>query len=111
MFIPQIMEGVAFCVAQLPQRTFPPSLPAWMVVLDSTLGSRLGTLYKAPRNSERPTQDSNVFTKNDFWKLHACKPSTPLPLNEYVTPESGTFFSNKSHRSHCTLASTFMTGV
>ncbi|CAK9097291.1 unnamed protein product [Durusdinium trenchii] len=48
---------------------------------DSTLGSKLA-LYKAPRNSERPTQDSNVFARNDFWSVHACKPSPPLPDKE-----------------------------
>ena len=69
-----------------------------MVVQDSTLGSKLA-LYKAPRNSERPTQDSNVFARNDFWSVHACKPSPPLPVAEYTTPESSTLFSNETSRS------------
>ena len=49
-----------------------------MVVLDKTLGSRQGTLYKAPRGSERDLKDTNAFCRNDFWALVACKPSQPL---------------------------------
>jgi hypothetical protein len=56
----------------------PQSLSAWMVVLDKTLGSRQGTLFKAPRGSERDLKDSNTFCRNDFWALVACKPSQPL---------------------------------
>ena len=61
-----------------PQRLFPQGLPAWMAVLDKTLGSRQ-TLFKAPRGSERELKDTNAFCKNDFWTLTACAPSPPLP--------------------------------
>lgn len=50
-----------------------------MIVLESTLGCKQGTLWKAPRNAERDVKDSNAFCKNDFWQLVACKPSVPLP--------------------------------
>lgn len=76
----------------------PQSLSAWMVVLDKTLGSRM-TLYKAPRGSERELKDANAFCKNDFWSLVVCQPSQPLLPTEYVTPESGTFFSHEQGRS------------
>lgn len=65
-------------------RTFPSTLTAWMVVLDTTLGARQ-TFYKAPRNSDRPLADDNVFTKNDFWNLISCKPSQPLALSNLTS--------------------------
>ncbi|CAK9077334.1 unnamed protein product [Durusdinium trenchii] len=57
------------------------------------------TLYRAPRGAELKSQDDNVWCKCDFWSLTACKASNPLPLSEYVTPESGTFFSHEHGRS------------
>ena len=63
---------------RLPWRSMPQLLQAWMVVLDTTLGSKLGTLYKAPRNSERDLKDTNAWTKNTFWNIGVCKPSVPL---------------------------------
>ena len=136
------MVQIAIDVSNLHgNRTFPSMLPAWMVVLDTTLGARQA-FYKAPRNSDRPLSDENTFTKNDFWNLLSCKPSQPLAvsnltilyyfcffvwvcervwclclclyffvflfvvllfwvtwLGEYMTPESGTFFSHEQGRS------------
>lgn len=63
-------------------RLFPSMLPAWMVVLGSTLGCRQGTLFKAPRNADMKLADSNVFCKNDFWNLNCCKPTVPLPVSD-----------------------------
>lgn len=63
-------------------RVFPSMLPAWMVVLASTLGSRQGTLFKAPRNADVKLADSNVFARNDFWVLNCCKPTVPLPVSD-----------------------------
>ncbi|CAJ1408389.1 unnamed protein product [Effrenium voratum] len=48
-------------------RTFPRTLPAWLVMLDHTLGARMGTLFKVPRNAERDASDANVFAKCDLW--------------------------------------------
>lgn len=62
-------------------RTFPKLLPAWLVVLDTTLGSRQDTLYKAPRNAERKLPDDNVWAKSDYWNLLANTPSVPLPVS------------------------------
>ena len=62
-------------------RTFPQILPAYLVVLDSTLGARQGTLYLAPRDSERLTKDANVWTKGDLWNDLACKATAPLPTS------------------------------
>ncbi|CAK9049972.1 unnamed protein product, partial [Durusdinium trenchii] len=58
-----------------------------------------GTLFKAPRNSERKVTDDNIWTKSDYWNLLVCPPSVPLPVSEYVTPESGTFFTHEQGRS------------
>lgn len=52
------------------------------MVCESTLGSKQGTLWKTPRNAERETKDSNTWTKNDFWTVVACKPSTPLATSD-----------------------------
>ena len=65
-----------------PTRTFPRVLPAWLITLDSTLGCRQGTLYKAPRSSERKLQDDNVWTKSDYWNLLVCPPSVPLATSK-----------------------------
>ena len=65
-------------------RTMPQTMPAWLIVLANTLGARQGTLYKAPRNAEVKLQDDNVFCKNDYWNLNACKASTPLPLSHQI---------------------------
>ena len=120
------MVQISIDVANLHgNRTFPSMLPAWMVVLDTTLGARQA-FYKAPRNSDRALADENTFTKNDFWNLLSCKPSQPLAvsnltilclclyffvflfvvllfwvtwLGDYMTPESGTFFSHEQGRS------------
>ena len=62
-------------------RTFPQSIPAYMVCLESTLGAKLGTLFRAPRNSDRPAQDENAFTRSDYWNLLACKPQPPLNVS------------------------------
>lgn len=70
-----------------------------MVVLESTLGAKLGTLFRAPRNSERPLQDENTFTRCDYWNLLACKPAPPLNMSEYVTPESSTYMTHEHGRS------------
>lgn len=59
-------------------RTFPCNLPAWMVVLETTLGCKQGTLWKAPRNADREVKDTNSFCRNDFWNFVACKASKPL---------------------------------
>lgn len=59
-------------------------MPAWQIVLGNTLGSRQGTLYKAPRNAEVKLQDDNVFCKSDYWNLNACKASAPMPLSHQV---------------------------
>ncbi|CAK9025766.1 unnamed protein product, partial [Durusdinium trenchii] len=85
---------VCFDVAQ-----FPCALPGWMVVKDSTLGARQGTLYKVPRNSDRDVKDQNLFAKSDYWNLLACRATAPLPISEYQTPESGTFLSHEQGRS------------
>ena len=63
-------------------RTFPRVLPAWIITLDSTLGSRQGTLYKAPRSSERKLQDDNVWTKSDYWNILVCPSSIPLATSK-----------------------------
>lgn len=55
-----------------------------MVVLEGTLGSKQGTLWKAPRNAEKDSKDTNCFTRNDFWQLVACKASIPLPVGDQV---------------------------
>ncbi len=73
---------VSFTLVVWDDRTLPASLPGWMVVCESTLGSKQGTLWKAPRNAERETKDSNVWTKNDFWTIIACKPSAPLAISD-----------------------------
>lgn len=65
-------------------RTMPQTMPAWHIVLANTLGSRQGTLYKAPRNAEVKLQDDNVFCKSDYWNLNACRASAPLPLSHQV---------------------------
>ena len=63
-------------------RTFPRVLPAWIITLDSTLGSRQGTLYKAPRSSDRKLQDDNVWTKSDYWNILVCPSSIPLATSK-----------------------------
>ena len=62
-------------------RTFPKVLPAWLVVLDTTLGCRQGTLYKAPRNAERKLADDNFWAKSDYWNFLVNSPSAPLPVS------------------------------
>ena len=62
-------------------RSLPCSLPAWMVVLDTTL-CKQGALSKAPRDAERDAKDTNVFCRNDFWTMVVCKPTTPLPVGK-----------------------------
>lgn len=59
-------------------RCFPCVLPGWIVALETTLGSKQGTLFKAPRNADKPKDDSNVWTKSDYWNLLANKPTVPL---------------------------------
>ena len=66
-------------------RTVPSSLPAWLVVLDCTLGCKQGTLFKAPRNAERPLADVNAFSKCDFWNFLSCKPTVPMPVSHSFT--------------------------
>ena len=63
-------------------RNFPAFLPCYMVLLDRTLGSRLGTLYKAPRDSERDVKDSNCFCRNAWWSVMGCERTTPLPTSD-----------------------------
>ena len=77
-----LVESFVFCSGfkfDNPGRTFPCNLPAWMVVLETTLGCKQGTLWKAPRNAEREVKDTNTFCRNDFWNFVACKASKPLP--------------------------------
>ena len=62
-------------------RTFPQSIPAFMVCMDSTLGAKQGTLFRAPRNSDRPAAHDNVWTRSDYWNLLANKPSTPMNIS------------------------------
>ncbi|CAK9111498.1 Uncharacterized protein SCF082_LOCUS51755 [Durusdinium trenchii] len=57
------------------------------------------TLYKAPRNSDLKLADDNVWTKSEYWNSLVNSPSAPLPVSEYVTPESGTFFTHEQGRS------------
>lgn len=108
------MVQITFDVSGLHgNRSFPATLPAWMIVLDTTLGAR-HTFFKAPRNSERQPQDDNTFTRNDLWNLMSTKPTKPLAVSslafptglvemrnpgDYATPESGTFFSHEQGRS------------
>lgn len=66
-----------------PLRQFPCALPGWMVVKDSTLGARQGTLYKVPRNSDRDVKDQNLFAKSDYWNLLACRATAPLPISHW----------------------------
>ena len=61
------------------KRTLPSNLPAWMVVMEHTLGCKQGTLWKAPRNAERDVKDSNAFCRNDFWSYASSKTSKPQP--------------------------------
>ena len=77
-FLWRVVCIACFVFKEWLHRTMPQSLSAWMVVLDKTLGSRQGTLFKAPRGSERELKDANTFCRNDFWALVACKPSQPL---------------------------------
>ena len=73
----------AFCLLiSISLRVFPSMLPAWMVVLASTLGCRQGTLFKAPRNAEVQLADSNVFCRNDWWLLNCCKSTVPLNTSQ-----------------------------
>lgn len=65
-------------------RSLPASLPGWMIVLDTTLGAKQGTLYKVPRSSDRPAADTNTFAKNDWWSLHRC--GATLPVNPGLLP-------------------------
>ncbi|CAK8995952.1 unnamed protein product [Durusdinium trenchii] len=80
-------------------RSLPASLPGWMIVLDTTLGAKQGTLYKVPRSSDRPAADTNTFAKNDWWSLHRCGATLPVNPGDYVTPESGTLFTHEQGRS------------
>ncbi|CAK8999487.1 Uncharacterized protein SCF082_LOCUS6070 [Durusdinium trenchii] len=66
---------------------------------DGVLNGLRGTLYRAPRGSDLKLQDDNVFCRNQFWNSMSCAPTAPLPLSEYVTPESGVFFSHEQGRS------------
>ena len=66
------------CLVFNPGRTFPQSIPAYMVCLENTLGAKQGTLFRAPRGAEKPVADDNVFTRSDYWNLLACKPEAPL---------------------------------
>lgn len=71
-----------------PCRSMPSLLPAWVAMLENTLGCRQGTLYKAPRNSDKDLRDDNVFVKNEFWQSGTCRPTVPLSTSfsfgEYV---------------------------
>lgn len=80
-----IMLSSANMLCQTHLRTFPQSLPAWMIVLDSALGCRQGTLWKAPRGSDRPLQDPNNFCRNDFWTYGGCKATMPLQPSKLVS--------------------------
>ncbi len=64
-----------------PARTFPMLLPAWLIMLESALGCKQGTLFKAPRGSDLPTADRNVFAKSDYWNLLATRPTSPLQVS------------------------------
>ena len=52
-----------------------------MIALDSTLGCRQGTLYKAPRGAERKFADDNVFAKSDYWCNLVNVATSPLPVS------------------------------
>lgn len=70
--------GYVLIASNIPCRSMPQLLPAWMVVLETTLGCRQGTLYKAPRNADKELKDSNTFVRNMFWTTGVNKPSVPL---------------------------------
>ena len=76
-----------------PWRTFPQSIPAYMVCLENTLGAKQGTLFRAPRGSDRPVQDDNAFARCDYWNLLANKPQPPLNVGHSPTA-SGCVFWN-----------------
>lgn len=63
-------------------RTFPRTLPAWLVMLDHTLGARMGTLFKVPRNAERDASDANVFAKCDLWNSLMTANTEPMPISQ-----------------------------
>lgn len=93
-------------------RVFPSMLPAWMVVLSSTLGCRQGTLFKAPRNADIQLADSNVFCRNDWWMLNCCKSTVPLPTSQlgaillFLFSDFSPFFEMffwKQHEDHESL--------
>lgn len=73
---------------KLCNRTFPRVLPAWLITLDSTLGCRQGTLYKAPRNADRPLADDNVWTRCEYWNALVCGMSVPLPVSHLAFKSS-----------------------
>ncbi|CAK9018364.1 unnamed protein product [Durusdinium trenchii] len=52
-----------------------------MVCLDSTLGAKQGTLYRAPRAAELKATDDNAWARSDYWQLMTCKPSPPLSVS------------------------------
>lgn len=87
----QIILSHNIFVAANTCRTFPRVLPGWMVALDTTLGAKQGTLYRAPRNAERKQTDDNVWAKCDFWNNLVCAPSVPLCTSALVQVLYATF--------------------
>ncbi|CAE7889335.1 unnamed protein product [Symbiodinium microadriaticum] len=80
-------------------RTYPKLMPAWLAVHDTSLGSRQGTLYKAPRSAEKLPDDLNVFAKSALWQDAVTQPGEPLAKGMYQTPESENLLTFEHGRS------------
>ena len=74
-------------------------MQAWLAMSDTSLGSKQGTLYTAPRSSAKLPEDLNCFAKCSLWQDAVTARGEPLPKAQYQTPESENLLTHEHGRS------------